>query len=274
MKESGIILFLYRTIPGRIILKILVNPYLSMAAAVFLSSRLSAFLIPVFVRKNNIDLRKYIVPEKGYRSFNDFFTRKLRSKYRRKLKPELQSPCDGFLTIKKINNDSVFYIKHCSYSVGSLLRDEEMADTFAGGTAFIFRLTPANYHRYVFCADGKIICRRKIKGLLHCVRPAALEKIPVFTENSREYVVIESKSMGKIIQMEVGAMLVGKITNLSSSSPGQTAVGGMEKGYFEYGGSTIIVLTEHKVALCKELAGRIKNGGEIPVMIGEAVYEG
>lgn len=274
MKESGIILFLYRTIPGRLVLKILVNPYLSMAAAAFFSSGISAFLIPGFVRKNNIDLRQYVVPKGGYRSFNDFFTRKLRSEYRRDPKPELQSPCDGFLTVKNINSDSVFDIKHCSYSVRSLLRDEETANTFAGGTAFIFRLTPANYHRYVFCADGKIICRRRIKGLLHCVRPAALERVPVFTENSREYVVIESKRMGKIIQMEVGAMLVGKITNLPSSYTGMVVAGGSEKGYFEYGGSTIIVITEHRVTLCKELAGRIKNGGEIPVMIGEAVYEG
>ena len=274
MKESRLVLFLYRTVPGRILLKILVNPYLSKAVSVFLSSRISAFLIPGFVRKNGIDMHQFVVPEGGYSSFNAFFKRKRRRRSCPEPKPELQSPCDGFLTVKHINRDSMFYIKHNSYSTESLLRDKAMADGFSGGTAFIFRLTPANYHRYAFCADGKIICRRRIKGVLHCVRPVALERIPVFTENSREYVVIENKSMGKIVQMEVGAMLVGKITNYQTSGPGQTVTGGAEKGYFEYGGSTIIVLTEHRVKLSRELFNRSKRDGEIPVTAGEAVSDG
>ncbi len=273
MKESRIILFLYRTVPGRILLKILVNPYFSKAASFFLSSKISAFLIPGFIRKNAIDIRQFVVPEGGYSSFNDFFTRKRRGKLGLEPKPELQSPCDGFLTVKKIDSDAVFNIKHSSYSLESLLRDRALAEEFAGGTAFIFRLTPAHYHRYVFCTDGIIISKRKIKGVLHCVRPVALESFPVFTENSREYVVIENKRIEKVIQMEVGAMLVGKITNHSVSDPGQAVTGGVEKGYFEYGGSTIIVLTAHRVKLCGELSGRIKGGGEIPVMAGEAVYE-
>ncbi|MCR4591228.1 MAG: phosphatidylserine decarboxylase [Lachnospiraceae bacterium] len=274
MKESRAILFLYRTVPGRILLKVLVNPYLSMAASVFLSSKISAFLIPGFVRKNKIDLKQYVVPKGGYRSFNDFFTRRRRSKLCLEPKPELMSPCDGFLTIKKINSDAIFQIKHSSYSIESLLRDKTAADDFAGGMAFIFRLTPAHYHRYVFCADGNIIAKRKIKGVLHCVRPAALERYPVFTENSREYVVIENKKLGKIIQMEVGAMLVGKITNHLTSEPGQMAAGGEEKGYFEYGGSTIIVLAKHRAKLNRAFSGRINSNGEIPVVAGEALYEG
>ncbi len=274
MKESGIVLFLYRTVPGRIMLKILVNPYLSRALSAFFSSRISAFLIPGFVKKNNIDLRQYVIPEGGYRSFNDFFTRRRKRKLNPEPEPELQSPCDGFLTVKEISSDAVFDIKHCRYSIESLLRDKAMADAFAGGTAFIFRLTPANYHRYVFCTDGRIIRRRKIKGVLHCVRPAALERFPVFTENSREYTVIESKRMGKVVQMEVGAMLVGKITNNPAFKPGEMVSGGEEKGYFEYGGSTIIVLTEQRIELNRGLSGRIKSGGEIPVKAGDAIYEG
>ncbi|MBQ6968122.1 MAG: phosphatidylserine decarboxylase [Lachnospiraceae bacterium] len=273
MNESPIILFLYRTVPGRLLLKILVNPCLSKAASVFFSSKISAFLIPGFVRKNGIDLRQYIVPEGGYGSFNDFFTRKRRRKFRPEPKPGLQSPCDGFLSVKEIGSNAVFNIKHCSYSLESLLRDRALAKIFAGGTAFIFRLTPANYHRYNFCADGNIICKRRIKGVLHCVRPVAVERVPVFTENSREYVVMENDRMGKVIQMEVGAMLVGKITDHPVSEPGQVVTGGEEKGYFEYGGSTIIVITEHRVKLSGELSGRIKGDSEIPVVAGETVYE-
>ena len=100
-----------------------------------------------------------------------------------------------------------------------------------------------------------------------------MERVPVFTENSREYVVMENDRMGKVIQMEVGAMLVGKITDHPVSEPGQVVTGGEEKGYFEYGGSTIIVITEHRVKLSGELSGRIKGDSEIPVVAGETVYE-
>ena len=56
MSDSGILRFLYNTVPGRGILKILVNPKVSVLAGTFLNSRLSALYVPHFVKKNNIDL--------------------------------------------------------------------------------------------------------------------------------------------------------------------------------------------------------------------------
>ena len=82
---------------------------------------------------------------------------------------------------------------------------------------------------------------RYIKGKLHTVRPIALNRYPVFVQNSREYTIIDTKHFGKIAQIEVGALMIGKIKNHQKSG---TLKRGTEKGMFLYGGSTIVVLLE------------------------------
>lgn len=275
MKESPVINFLYRTIPGRILLKILVHPFVSKAAAAFFSSGLSAPVIPYFMRKNNIDPDRFITPPGGYSSFNDFFTRKLKEEYRPALPassgsgPVLISPCDGLLTVKRIREDSVFEIKHVRYELSDLLRNKKLAGSLSGGYALIFRLTPKHYHRYSYAASGRLLAHRTIPGILHCVRPAALSEFPVFVENSRKYTVIRNPEFGRIVQMEIGALLVGKITDLHKAYPGQEVYAGGEKGYFEYGGSTIVLLLENKPPIRNAFLSRDKISGEIPVRIGE-----
>ena len=108
-----------------------------------------------------------------------------------------------------------------------------------------------------------------IPGVLHTVRPVALESLPVFSENCREYTVIESECFGKIVQMEVGAMLVGRIVNAEGEG---TAVRGKEKGFFEYGGSTIILLVgAGKLSLRSDIADNSRMGCETPVQMGECI---
>ena len=269
MKDSLFLRFLYCTIPGRILLRILVQPDISKAAARFLSSRYSTWLVPIFIRKNRINMRYYIVPDGGYRSFNDFFTRNLKNKYKIISTASLVSPCDGLLTIEKINKNSVFVIKNCRYRLSDLLQNAELAKSFENGTALIFRLTPSHYHRYNYCTTGKITACRQISGVLHCVRPVALEQEKVYIRNSREYIILDSECMGKVVQMEIGAMLVGKISNNSSSKVFNTVHAGFEKGCFEYGGSTIIILLDHEISLNKNIYNRPREEMEISVTIGE-----
>ena len=51
---------------------------------------------------------------------------------------------------------------------------------------------------------------------------------------------------GTMIQMEVGAMLVGKIENRPGSG---TVTRGQERGNFAFGGSTVIIMTQKKKAV-------------------------
>lgn len=263
-KENLLLRFLYQTKTGRFILKIAICPWVSWMAGVFLNSRFSGWLANVYIRKYRIDMRAY--QKKNYVSFNDFFTRKRSSLPITFCGKYLISPCDAYLTVYPINQNSVYRIKHIQYSLRLLLRDTELAKRYAGGYCFLYRLTPQHYHRYCYVCDGIKEQTRRIRGKLHCVRPIAYTSVPVFAENSREYTIIHSEEFGKVVQMEVGALLVGKIHNHFTENK---VTQGAEKGYFEFGGSTIIVLIEKgKVQVEPMMIRQSKAGIETEVHLG------
>ena len=261
--------FLYKTVCGRLFLKLLSTRAVSKLSGVFLDSRLSSFLINSFARKNNIVMDDYEL--EGIKSFNEFFRRKIKAGKRVfDTEPEhLCAPCDGLLSVWNIQKDTVIPVKQSAYTVERLLRDTQLASEYEDGLCLVFRLCVNHYHRYAYVDSGKKGANIFIPGVLHTVRPIALETLPVFTENCREYTVIENPVFGKLIQMEVGAMLVGRIVNLEGEG---TAVRGKEKGFFEYGGSTIIVLLKKDSAKIKdEILSNSIAGIETPVIMGEQI---
>lgn len=212
------------------------------------------------------------IPAGGFSSFNDFFIRKRSMECFDVTYGHLISPCDGLMSYIRIKGKIVLDIKNTKYTLNDLLEDNELAGQFRDGTALVFRLTPADYHRYCYAANGKVLQHKKIKGRLHCVRPIALRTVPVFAQNSREYQVLETETFGTVIQMEIGALLVGKIRNNRSSSKYSYVSRGEEKGYFEFGGSTIIMLFKRNtICMNESLYKRQNSDGEIPVHMGEFV---
>lgn len=272
MKETKTLRFLYRTAPGRALLKMLVHPAVSKAAGIYLSSQASKWLVSYYIRKHHIDMRDIEIPREGFASFNAFFTRKKKKISRPVEKMALLSPCDGFLTVIPVEGNTVFDVKHTQFTLEDLLKDKKLAEKFYDGTALVFRLTPANYHRYGYAADGKVLRTKRIDGKLHCVRPIALRSFPVYIENSREYQVYRSEELGLVVQMEVGALLVGKIRNHADPKEKKEVRALEEKGYFEFGGSTIIVLVQKdRICMDEQLKERTNEMDEIPVCMGERV---
>lgn len=262
--------FLYKTKIGRIFLKILTLPTVSTAVGHFLDTKFSCVLIKPFVKRNQIDLS--ICEDTKYNSFNEFFCRKVKDSYRPicRDKDIIISPCDGLLSVYEINDGLVIPVKQSRYHISDLLKDKELAEEFAGGLCLVFRLCVSHYHRYAYIESGIKSNNTKISGILHTVQSIALRDIPVFTENSREYTSIETDA-GKIIQMEVGAMLVGKIENYEEECE---CLRGKEKGRFLYGGSTIIVLLpKDMVNTPEELIEATKNSIETPVIMGQSLLK-
>lgn len=272
MKDSWMLRFLYRTLPGRLCLKILTLPAVSRLAGAFLSSGASRFVVPYFIRKHGIDMREVEIPRGGFRSFNEFFARRRRMEPLSAGEGALISPCDGLLSVVPIREDTVFDVKHTRFSLTDLLQDSRLAEKLTGGTAYIFRLTPAHYHRYCYAADARVLRCRKIGGVLHCVRPVATRAVPVYAQNCREYQVLVTEQFGTMVQMEIGALLVGKIRNEAHLLDGNRVCAGAEKGYFEFGGSTVILLLRRDAArFRRELYARRNIDGEMPVRMGECV---
>lgn len=259
--------FLYKTPAGRAALRALTRPAISRWVGAFLDSRLSGWLVPLFIRKYKLDMREY--GQKKYRSFNDFFTRK-RCEGDVDITPDcLISPCDGYLRVYPVSEGRVYRIKHVEYHLDELLKSRKLAEKFAGGFCLVFRLTPQDYHRYCYACGGRAVQQKVIPGKLHCVRPVACASRPVFVENSREFTEIETERFGSVVQMEVGALLVGKIHNHSQEGP---VIKGAEKGYFAFGGSTVLALVQKgRLAVDENIWRDTKRGRETQVRLGQAV---
>ena len=256
--------FLYTNIFGRMLLKPLIQPQVSKLAGHYLSSAHSKWLISKFIERNEINMDIY--EECDYSSFNDFFTRKIKPDCRPV--PEdldvLISPCDCLATVYPIQENTTFSIKNTEYTLRSLLRSPRLAKRFRGGYAYVLRLTVEDYHRYLYSVSGKQSKNYHIDGTFHTVNPIANDYLPIYKENTREYTVIHSKEFGDVLQMEVGALLVGKISNHKQST---VVTRGEEKGFFEYGGSTIVVLTQKgRVTPRSDLLTNSKNGYETKVL--------
>ena len=275
VEENGqdkLLRHLYNDRGGRLCLRVLVSPWISKMAGRLLNTGFSARFVGDFVEKNRIDLS--ICEKQKFSSWNDFFTRRLRQGERPVDEREkvLGSPCDGKLSVYRIDKNSRFWIKDTEYTVEQLLRNKSLAERYLGGYALVFRLTVDDYHHFCYPADGKKSDNVVVPGIFHTVNPVANEVYPIYRENAREYTLLKTEKFGTVLMMEVGAMMVGKITNVEKKSV--SVKKGQEKGWFEFGGSTIILLLQHgKVRLDYDLIENTENGYETVVRMGERIGE-
>ena len=160
-------------------------------------------------------------------------------------------------------------MKDVSYRLGELLADDALAERFLGGWCLIFRLSPDDYHRYAYPDTGTQEPTVRIPGVLHSVNPIA-GSLGVYRRNARARTLLHTERFGDIVQMEVGAMLVGRICNHETGAAACARL--QEKGYFEYGGSTVILLLEHgKFEPAADIAKWSASGIESKVKTGDPV---
>jgi len=267
--QNKILSYLYKSQPGRILLKVLVQPWVSKLSGAVLDSSWSKVLIPLFIKSYKINMDEY--EERGFSSYNDFFTRRIKAG-KRVIDQEpdhLIAPCDGKLTVYHIDEDSKFIIKDTPYTLHSLLRSRKLADYYKGGTLLVFRLTVDDYHRFCYIDNGKKTKNYHIKGVFHTVNPLANEHFPIYKENTREFSLLDSENFGRIMIMEVGALLVGRIVNYHEEKEVKR---GEEKGKFEFGGSTIAVcLKKGKANIDEDIIRNSAKGIETVVRMGEKI---
>ena len=261
--------YCYCTRLGKPARSIMTKPFITALMGAYMDTRLSTKRIEGFVRRNGIDMSEYV--ECGYRCFNDFFTRSIKPGARPvSFDPDvLISPCDGYMSAYRISSDSVFSIKDSYYNVEDLVGGSEIAGEYLNGTCLVLRLGVENYHRYCYIDDGFKSRNYHIPGRYHPVQPIVVRKHPVFIQNTREYTVLYTKNFGIVTQIEVGACLVGRICNHHEAGVIRR---GEEKGYFCFGGSTIVLLfKEGAVNIPQEVFDATSEGKEAIVKYGEAI---
>ena len=105
--------------------------------------------------------------------------------------------------------------------------------------------------------------------MLHTVNPVANDHYPIYKENSREYSILHSEHLSDVLMMEVGALLVGKIVNHHNRA---RVMRGEEKGYFQFGGSTVVLLLqEGRARIDDDILENSRENIETIVRMGERI---
>lgn len=257
--------FLYGTFIGRIILKLITNKVTANIVRWHFSKKWSIPRINRTIKEYNIDMSLF--ENKDYQNFNEFFLRRKKNLKIDMDKTHFISPCDSKLIVYKLNRESAFDIKGSKYSVNEII-NKDLLD-YNNGYALVFRLEVMDYHHYHFIDDGTMDEYKSIKGCLHAVLPIAFKKYKVFHTNAREYTTLHTKNFGDVIEVEVGALNVGKIVNEKNIEKYRR---GDEKGHFEFGGSTIILFVkENKITIDNDILLNSTLGKETIVSCGEKI---
>lgn len=230
----------------------------------------SARKIPGFIAAHHIDTSEFADSPSSYQSFNDFFIRKLRPECRPICagKTEVAAPADARYTFfEKIPADLQVLVKGQNFTLEELLQNKELASRYVGGNLVFARLCPSDYHRFHFPVDGTIHDYQVIPGKLFAVNPAALlSGRKIFPRNARTINRIMSPQFGEVTMLEIGATNVGSIRQTAKT--GCFYKKGTEKGYFEFGGSALILLFEVGMM---ELDADLRRNTEILIRQGERI---
>ena len=206
-------------------------------------------------------------PIADYASFNDFFTRRLKPGAR-PTGNGVVSPADGRLMLYlAADADKPFPLKGAMRSLRTVFADDAPGGLY---DIAVVRLAPVDYHRFHFpCACRTPDPVRVIPGKYHSVNPIALLRYPdVYADNERQIVACDA-DFGRFWLVDVGAFGVGTIIQTYS---GDVHAKGDEKGYFKFGGSTVILVTRAgALAYDSDLVRNSAAGIETRVRCGERI---
>ncbi len=226
--------------------------------------------IRAFVQKCDIDLDEVELPLDQYENLNAFFSRKLKAGARAFVTDPrvFCSPADGkVLVYPKLDRQTELPIKGSHVDIAHLMASRESAMPYCEGAALVIRLAPADYHRYHFSVEGIATDSTEISGRYYLVNPLALHVKPdLFAHNKRAVTYLETECFGRVMIMEVAGWAVGRI--VQTFQPG--VVGrGQEKGYFQFGGSTVVLLFEPgRIVFDEDLIRDTQAGIEVQVHTG------
>jgi phosphatidylserine decarboxylase len=231
----------------------------------------SAARVRPFVAEYELDAEDFAAEVASYRSFNEFFYRKLKPSARPvdADKHSAVFPADGrHLGFQKASEISGVFVKGQKFDLPTLLGDAALAAKYADGSLVLSRLCPVDYHRFHFPVAGTPGKTRMIAGPLFSVNPIALrQQLAYLWTNKRCVTELQTEHFGTVICMEIGATCVGTIEQ--TFQPGERVEKGAEKGYFAFGGSSTLTLFEPgRIELEEDLRDNSARQVELYARIG------
>ncbi|CAE6452374.1 unnamed protein product [Rhizoctonia solani] len=225
--------------------------------------------------------------KRGYRTstFNEFFARRMKPDARPIDALEdpaiITSAADCRLTVwNNVATATKVWVKGKNFSIPELLGDAKLSEAKFGTnpSLAIFRLAPADYHRFHSPCTGTFSAPASRGSKYYTVNPQAVNtELDVFTANRRDIRIIESNIPSAsglatpVGIVAIGALLVGSI-GWTDRSEGYKAVKGDDIGWFQYGGSTvIIILPGGRIKWDDDLVDASEQGIEVQVRAGERI---
>jgi phosphatidylserine decarboxylase len=271
----------YNTIFGKVLAPFIASRSMSKFYGSLQDSKSSSKKVPPFLKNFNIQIDQYnkgSYPEKpiedSYKSFNEFFIRTFKDG-QREFVPD-SSKMAAFAEARyfgheKVTDELKVPVKGSMIKAIDLIGNSDLGKDFIGGPFIIARLCPVDYHRYHYPDNGKTTTSYQIAGDFHSVNPLALQyRNDIFIKNERRVSILETENFGKLAYIEVGATCVGKI--VQSFDESRDFKRGDEKGYFLFGGSTVIVCGEPgKWKPSSDMIENTKLGIETYIQLGDEV---
>jgi len=179
-----------------------------------------------------------------YPTVNAFFIRNLLPNSRPVASPNntgvLVSPADArILVVKTIPSGFSLTLKGDVYTISDIFDSDSKGALFEGGTMIIARLAPQDYHRYHAPVDGTVITRNVLGGTIFSVNADAVQSENQVFLNQRVVSIVQSPDFGLVGFVSVGATCIASIVD--NFQPGSTWTRGEELGFFQYGGSTVVL---------------------------------
>jgi len=276
-KVPGFILIklLYCSIFTKPLLKLIVaNKFMSVLYGKLMKTASSKKKIIKFAKNYEINMNESDKTISEFNSFNDFFIRKLKPDARLidSDSNSIISPADGkVLIFEDIENSNIFNIKGDKFSVDNIMQNKDITDKFQNYSMVVVRLAPTDYHRFHFPCTCTAKETHEIAGYYYSVSPLALSSIPnIFCQNKRTICHAHNEQIGQFYIIEIGATMVGSV--IQTYNPKEIVNKGDEKGYFEFGGSTVILLfKKDSIKFDNDLILNTKEGIETKIKMGERI---
>lgn len=206
-----------------------------------------------------------------FETYRDFFIRQKRD-VAFPQGDRLGSIAESFLTAwEHIDPARLYQVKDSTYTLARLLGDEETAQVYEGGTLLRFRLAPHHYHHLHLFDEAEVTRLYDVKGAYYSVHPMAAVRIAeLYCKNKRRVVHLNTTHFGRVVLVEVGATMVAGIHN--PFAVGDTVHRGQDGGYFEPGGSMLLLLfAPGTVQICQDILEQSKEEIETMVSVGERI---
>ena len=232
--------------------------------------------IAAFVAYYAIDLSEFDEPPGGYRTFNDFFFRRLKEG-RRPIAGKaddsvLVSPADSRVTVfQSVSEATRIWIKGKTFSLSSLLVDPQLVRDWPDCSLVIARLAPDDYHRFHLPCAATVGQSRTYSGGYASVNPLAIRsQKDVLTQNKRVLTQLHRTVVGDVLYIAVGATMVGSV--VLTAREGERKEKGDELGYFAFGGSTVLLLfRQGSVRFDEDLLYNTSKSMETLIRMGDSI---